>query len=331
MSFNRLFVLAAGCGLLSIVACGGGSDNPSPDATIIPEGTHYGYVVSKVSLPPPNAQLASYSLDLGGPKSNKLDGQVENVLGSFLISIGMAAKIDIQGTLTEAVDRGTILLLADVQTESFTTAGASSFGVKFGENPQPKPCTDDSDLTTCGQHLKGGATFSVASNSPTNTALTGAFVNGILNGGPGNLSLQIALGSTDPIILNLVGARVKATAVSETGMTAIVGGLLLQQELNDHVFPAVAAQLNAVLVRDCGEEASRTLPSCNCQSTGALLMGVFDLSPKDCKVSLDEVETNPFTAALQSGDICSQASCPANAADALSIGVKIEAVKASFQ
>jgi hypothetical protein len=330
MIFNRLFVLAASCGLSFVVACGS-SDNPSPDATITPEGTHYGYVVSKVSLPPNDNQLAAYSLDLGGPKSNKLDGQTENVLGSFLASIAMMTMVDIQGTLTEAVDRGTIVLLADVQTESFTTAGSSSFGVKFGANPQPKPCTDDSDLTTCGQHLKGGATFSVASDSPANTALTGAFVNGTFNGGPGNLSLQIALGSTDPILLNLVGARVKATAVSETGMTAIVGGLLLQQELNDHVFPAVTAQVNAILVRDCGAEDARTLPTCACHGTGALLMGVFDLAPKDCKVSLDEVTGSPVTAAITSGDTCSQASCPANAADALSIGVKIEAVKASFQ
>jgi hypothetical protein len=332
MSFNRLFVLAAGCGLLSVVACGGGSGDSGPDAAITPTGTHYGYVISKVSLPPgPLApQVAPYSIDLGSPTSNKLDNSADNVLGASLATLATIGMFDIQGTLTEAVDRGNIILLADVQTESFTTAGASSFGVKVGATPTPKPCTDDADLATCGQHLKGGAAFTIASDSPTNDSLKGGFVNGTFSAGPGDLSLQIALGSTQPIALNLVRARIKATSVSDTGMTAIVGGLLLAQELNDHVLPAVHDQLNAILLRDCGPELDRHLPDCGCHGTGTLLQGEFDKSPEDCLVSIDEVKNDGLTAGLLMPDTCSTASCPANAADALSIGIKIEAVKASF-
>jgi hypothetical protein len=326
MTLPRSFFLAAAFTLpLSILACGS-DDKGIPDAPVItPEGTHYQYVVSKLEVPVTAKQKTDFGLDLGGDRSSTPDGTVDNALETLLQGLVDLAKFPLQDTVNESVNQGSIILLADLQTTSFTAAGAAGLSVKFGANPQPAACTDATD-TTCGHHLNGDASFSIASSSPTSSSVTGTIAGGTLSAGPGNLSIQIALGTTAPITLNLVNARVKATAISETGMTAVIGGELLETELQTNVFPAVTEQIAAVVARDC----TGTAPDCACTSTGATLIGFLDKTPADCVISLDEVAHGAF-AQLLAPDVCSQATCGANMTDALSLGVKVTAVKATFQ
>jgi hypothetical protein len=285
-------------------------------------------VASKVSVPTTSTQVTQFGLDLGQRSSNKLDNMPENTLGQSLLTLSqLSASFTIQDTITESVDKGMILLLVDLQTSDFMTTAASSLNVKIGANPVPNACSSDAD-TTCRHHLDGNAMFSIAANSPTDASVTGAFSGGTFTGGPGKLTLQIALGSVEPIPLNLVNARAKATSVSATGMTAILGGLLTTEEVNAHVIPAVYAQIGPLLESDCGPEASRTPPGCGCTGAGILVVSQLDTMPKDCKVTLDEFKNNPFTQGLLQPDICSTASC--TTPDALSVGVQVEAVKATF-
>jgi hypothetical protein len=155
--------------------------------------------------------------------------------------------------------------------------------------------------------------------------VTGTIAGGTLSAGPGNLSIQIALGTTSPITLNLVNARVKATEISETGMTAVIGGELLETELQANVFPAVTEQIAAIVTRDC----TGTAPNCACTGTGATLTALLDNNPRDCVISLNEVAKGTFAQFL-APDVCSQPTCAANMTDALSLGVKVTAVKATF-
>ena len=108
MVLTRSLLLAAACALpLSIVACGsstGGGGTP------VPEGTHYGYVVSKANVPVDPKTATMYGLDLGAAKSGTPDGTVDNRLGQVLGALAMMG-FDIQGTVTTAVNEGSIILL----------------------------------------------------------------------------------------------------------------------------------------------------------------------------------------------------------------------------
>lgn len=326
MTLPRSFFLAAAFTLpLSIIACGSDDKGTTPPDTsvVTPDGTHYQYVVSKLEVPVTAKQKTDFGLDLGGTRSSTPDGTVDNTLGDLLAALAFA-QFPLQAPVDDSVNQGLIILLADLQTTSFTSAAAAGLSVKFGADPQPPACTDATD-TACGHHLQGNASFSIASSSPTSSTVTGAIAGGTLSAGPGNLSIQIALGTTSPITLNLVNARVKATAISEAGMTAVIGGELLETELQTNVFPAVTAQIAAILTRDC----TGTAPNCTCTSTGKTLIDFLDKTPKDCVISESEVEHGPLGGFLLP-DVCSQPTCAANMTDALSLGVKVTAVKATF-
>jgi hypothetical protein len=326
MVSTRSFLLAA-CLPLSLAACGGSEDSGS----VVPEGTHYGYVVSKASVPTSNTQATTYGLDIGASKSGTPDGTVDNRLGEALGTLaGMG--FDIQGTVDAAVAEGSIILLVDFQTKDFTNASAAGLGVKIGTMPVPAACTNPADPTTCGKHLTGSASFSIDPKSPADALVAGKIVNGTFNGGPGDISLQIALGTTQPITLSLLNARAKATTISDAGMTATVGGALSITDLNSQVIPAIATQVEGILARDCGT-GTRTPPTCGCASgsTSVTLLLLFDGKDgtvADCKISVAEIAGNAIIKSLLGPDVCSMDTC--TAPDALSLGIQVQTVKATF-
>lgn len=320
MPVKHSFLVAAICALpLSIVACGGSSDS-----TITPQGPHNGYVVSSVLVPTSDAQTRQYGLDLGSKLSSKQDGLIDNALGAALAGLTML-NFDIQGTINTAVDQGNIILLLDVQTKDFTTSSAAGFGVKLGAMPNPPACNGSGD-TVCRHHLTGSASFQLAADSPTDAVVAGKIASGSFTGGPGDLTLEIALGvASAPLKLNLLRARAQVTGISETGiMSAIIGGLVTQDELNNQIGPAIQVQVAGILTRDCTPAGPP--PGCGCHGTGATLIA-FD-SNADCMLSTTEILTNPVVKGLLQPDSCSTDSC--KAADSLSIGIKVQAVKATF-
>jgi hypothetical protein len=328
MVSTRSFLLAACVLPLSLVACGGSAD----DSAVVPEGTHYGYVVNKAFVPANNREATDYGLDIGASKSGTPDGTVDNRLGEVLGTLaGMG--FDIQGTIDAAVAEGSIILLVDFQTKDFTNASAAGLGVKIGTMPVPAACTNPADPTTCGKHLTGSASFSIDPKSPADALVAGKIVNGTFNGGPGDISLQIALGTTDPITLSLLNARARATTISDAGMTATVGGALSVTDLNTQVIPAIGTQITGILDRDCG--TPRTMPpTCGCTagSTSVTLLTLFDGdiagTVKDCNISTEEIAGHALIKSLLGPDVCSTTTC--TAPDALSLGIQVQTVKATF-
>jgi len=316
---NRLsFVLVS-----LLVACGGGGDG---GGTITPTGPHHQYVVSKANVPTTATQVTQFGLDLGAPKTNKQDGQVDNALGTTLSTLSLM-HINVQGGIDTAVNDGSIILLVDVQTESFDSSNAAGMKVSLGDNPTPAPCTNDADPLTCGQHLKGTGMFSIAANSPTDAALTGTITGGTFDGGPGDVTLQISLGEGDPITLALHGARAEVSGITDTGIaTAKIGGAVSQSDINGQVIPAVAAQITPIITRDCPTPAA---PDCMCVSgsTGATVLSLLD-TDHDCTVTVTEIQNNSLIKSLLGPDVCIEDSC--DKPDALSIGISATAVAATF-
>jgi hypothetical protein len=252
---------------------------------------------------------------------------------------------DIQTTIDKAVAEGSIILLADFQTKDFTNTTAAGIQVFLGDMEMPAACNagevfNETTHTGCGHHLDGTGSFSIAANSPTNAALGGKIVNGTFTGGPGNLSLQIALGGTDAIQLDLIGARAKASSISETGIGSgtsggvVFAGAISKDDIDMKVIPAIQKQLVPIIERDCCGAATspqptcdpNATPACGCMadSTGKTILGLFDTTPKDCTVTVDEIKNNSLIVSLLSPDVT------INGKMALSLGIKATAVKATY-
>ena len=178
MESKRIFVVAVMCTLQPLVACGG-----SDSSAIVPEGTHYGYVVSKTTaVPAQGHQPSELGLDLGSKTSLTPDGKVDNQLGQALVAL-TALMFSVQGALDTAVNNGTISLLIDFQTKDFVTSSAAGLTVKLGDTSVPPACSGPTD-TTCGNQLKGDATFTLKADSPNDAALGGKIVNGTFTATP---------------------------------------------------------------------------------------------------------------------------------------------------
>jgi hypothetical protein len=323
MAFRPLLLAAAV--LPSIVACGG------DDGVVIPEGEHYHYVASQVLVPTTNTQAREYGLDLNGDKT------VDNQLGMVLSTLG-SMGFNIQATIDTAVAEGSIVLLVDFQTKDFTSTTAAGIQVFLGDNNMVTPAactgTETYNPTTkvgCKHHLDGAGSFVIDANSPSNAALGGKIAGGTFTGGPGDLSLQIALGGTEAIQLDLIGARVKGSGLSDTMLgTAtsggiVFGGAITKEDIDTKVIPAIQAQLVPIIARDC-TMLSNPGAGCGCaaDSTGKTVLSLFDTNPKDCAVTVDEIKTNSLIVSLLAPDVT------INGKMALSLGIKASAVKATY-
>jgi hypothetical protein len=290
----------------------------SDDGVAPPEGPHYQYVVSKAFVPTSNPQAVEFGLDLNGDKA--VDNQLGNVLAA-LVTQGF----DVQDAIVEAVDEGAIILLLDLQTKDFASTNAAGLQVKLGDkaSAMPAPCTTDTP-PVCRKHLDGAGSFGIAAGSPDNAAVAGKIIGGTFNGGPGNISLKIALGGPDGVQLDLIGARAKASGMSEGKIDSVIlAGALTEDDLNNQVIPAIHSQIVPIVAADCpGTQA----PDCGCtEGTGRTILNLFDAPPLDCMVSVQEIRDNQLIKSLLSPDVT------IDGTKALSLGIKVEAVKATIR
>ncbi len=312
MAFRPL-LLASALIPMSLVACGGSDGTPTP------EGAHTHYIANKVNVPTSSTESREYGLDLNG------DGTVDNQLGATLAALKSQGNFDIQGTIDTAVNEGSIILLVDFQTKSFTSSSAAGIQVFLGDKAQttPAPCNGSAD-TTCGHHLTGTASTAISATSPNNAALAGKIVGGTFTGGPGKLSLQISLGGNAPIQLDLIGAKVKASGITDTTIGgAIFAGAISKDDIDNKIIPAIPPQLNITIMRDCN--APTMPPGCGCTSgsTGATIISFFDAN-KDCTITPEELKMNSLVMSLLQPDVT------IDGVMALSLGIKATAVGAMF-
>lgn len=297
---------------LPLVACSSDDDGGPP------EGPIYSYVVSEGSLPTSNQQAVEFGLDLNG------DNVVDNQLGAVLAAL-VNQGFDVQDAIKEAVDQGDIILLMDLQTTSFSSAGRSGIKVHLSDkaSAMPAPCTDAADMT-CRKHLDGNGSFAIATGSPDNAAVAGKVVGGTFNGGPGDISIKIALGGPEGVQLNLIGARAKATGMSEAGLdSVVVAGALPEEDLKTQVIPAIHTQLVPIISEACMMPAQM---DCGCPSgTASTILKLFDTAPKDCMVSVQEIADNTLIKSLLAPDVTIEGQ------KALSLGLKVKATKATIR
>jgi hypothetical protein len=273
-----------------LLACGG--DDGGGGDTVDPNGTDTQYVADSVQVPASGGQASSLGLDLDG------DGISDNALGQNL-SILVMQGIDLQGAINEAVDAGTIIVLANLKATALDNATGVGISFYLGANPNPEPCTDPEDITTCGQHLSGDASFDLAANSPSDALIVGQLINGAFETtASGDVTLELdLLGET--LVLNLIAARTAFNASANGLASGRLGGAITEDEARNNILPVLVTLVTGLVAADCmGTED----PCCTGGSTGAVLYDVFD-TDDDCAVSDAEVENNDLVNTILSPDL----------------------------
>lgn len=335
MAFSRpvyfaAAILAASC---SSSSTGGGT------AT----GPHYHYVASKVLVPITAGESTAYGLDLNN------DGVVDNKLGGVLVDLVSLAGISAQASIDQGVLDGSIILLADLQTPDFSSAGTAGMNFYLGTNPNPPACGSGEMVTCtgsgaaetcsgCGDHLQGGASFEVTTNS--NPQATGPISGGIFKAGGTDtkLSLQIALGSGTPIDLNLADAHIQAgglgsamigdpstesNPMSSSGM--IVAGGILMSDLDNNIIPGLIPLLKSEQTLHCGTPAGQGSGGTSCNPSNDTTCSVLVmLMDNTCTITPASVESSAIISELLTPDLTLAEG------SAISVGVKVYATNADF-
>lgn len=314
--------LGALCALYGAVACGNVSDKPldappAPDASSdapLPPPTVYRWVVDKQLIPKSNAEANLYGIDLNG------DGVVDNQLGAVLAAF-IGQGIDLQAITDAAVARGQILMLGEAELGVDSPTGAS-FTMYTGADPQPPACNGAADLV-CRRHLTGSGAIGVAASSAHDPPLAGTIANGTLVAGPGHLEVSVVF-PAGPVLLELIGARVRLQPVAATSLgQSVIAGAVTATQVDTQIFPAMQQSMSLRVAMDC---PGTTPPGCGCASgsQGSTYLNLFDISPKDCKITLDEVRNNTLIKSLFAPDVTIEGQT------ALSVGFAVTAVKATF-
>ena len=252
---------------------------------IDPNGTHHTYVLDSVKVPSNTNEANQVAVDVDG------DGRTENAIGGLLAALISAGHLDLQTQVDAQVQAGNVIILADMQATDLTNATGVGLRVYLGDttNVTPAPCTDANDPNTCGQHLTGDGMFQIASDSPQNAVVIGQNVSGQFTGGPGNITIELALSDAAPLKLSLIGARVKA-GVSDSGLSSgILGGAVTVDDVNNNIIPAVADLIAGILVTS-GCDANAT-PCCPDGTTGASVLSFLDTNG-DCMIPASELQSN---------------------------------------
>ncbi len=340
LTYSRLALALTSSLALALAACGGddgsNGNGAQPDAAGDPEGEHHTYVVDQLQIPTSATEVSRYGLDLDG------DLEPDNALGLVLSALGnVVGEIDLQETLDAQFDAGSLIVLADLQATSLDDASNSAFWVYLGDNPGTDPCADEEE-EDCGYHLDGQTSFDIAANSPTDARVDGSISGGAFSGGPGVVSLSLALvDDIPPLNVDLVGARVEIESVSETGLASgrIGGGITIAQ-IEDELMPAIAAGLTALIEEECEGPGEDPAP-CGCpeDSTSDIVQQTFDTG-ESCDVTTEELLNNDTISTLIQPDVDlldengnfnpTPEDDPDWSPDAMSLGVGFSAVGADF-
>lgn len=317
MDSNGLVALTLPLSLAVVLAACSGEGDAPPKEPETPALVPHHYVVSEASFPADSVQARQLGLDLNA------DGQVDNRMGQLLAALA-ARGVGLQGAQSAALSHGTSIVLLDLELESFVYgAGALSLTEGDPASATPPACTSAEDAQ-CGAHLQGTGSFKPAAWSAPPPALAGSVASGTFTGGPGGLSFPLVLGLDDALPMELQGARVQVSGMSEAGLESVItAGAMTKRDVDTLLVPALVKELAWVVMRDC---VGGSPPGCGClaDSAGKALLGQFEVAPADCTVTQAELASNAVTGPLLEPDL-TVAGQPA-----LSFGMKLKAVKASF-
>jgi hypothetical protein len=284
------------------------------------DGLHCQYVVSELRIPTTQQEAKELGLDLND------NGRTDNSLGQVFAAL-YSYKLGINEKVKEALLRGGIMLLADVQTPS-VQKGYLGMRMFTGTSFTPAACDDENDLNTCGKHLRGLGRFEIDASSGERSLLAGDVIDDVFKGSGGSIPVFVSFGgSMPPVQLELQRARIVAR-VDNDEINGVLAGGITQQQIDQIVLPTTATELNRIVSTQCTATVSPN--TCTCpKDSGAATALYFDKN-RDCRISDSELRTDDIATALFRPDIVAEGDS-GNRQELLSFGVGFTMKPASFQ
>lgn len=297
--------------LIAMLLAGCGTD-PAP----VPTGPHAQYVMRDLVIPATNSAAREYSLDLNG------DRAIDNQLGMVFATL-KSLGLGVDSTAREAVVRGGMTLLVDLQTPDFSASDLAGVTTYLGTAPTPTPCLDPARLETCGQHLLGTGHFSIVPGSASDLGAAPISDRALL-ADVGALAVEIALDPTAPLRLDLYGARIELTGISAQGFRGVIGGAIHTDDVQRVIVPQAAHEIQRIVGAECNQPSGDAPCGCLASSRADLLQDYMDVN-NDCEVTLAEVQKSGVVTSLLAPDV------RVHGEEGLSFGVGIELVPATFE
>jgi hypothetical protein len=265
--------------VLALAACGG-----DPTA----EGDHHHYVVSQMRLPASAAEAPMLALPLqdGGGRNNKF--------GAALAGLPL-------GPITNAaIQHGDLSLLLDLQTRDLVDASAAGVTIRFGENPNPTPCTAPD---SCGHHLTGTGTFDIAFGG-TDETLLGDVIGGTFSSAPNITSIQLGFQRGRPLDIDLLTARVELTGLGDTTIQkGIIAGVISRDFIVGELLLEMKIGFDGFIGDDCSLAPDSTC-MCTTGSLGEQIHFAFGQDPiGGCTLSDELFMAHPGIQALMQSDV----------------------------
>jgi hypothetical protein len=313
---------------------GGGGDDDDTQDVFPTTGAYVHFASDTINVPSTPAESTQFGLNIDGDSQ----GHVDNALGGLLAALSMNG-LDAQASLNESIAAGKLVLLHSIRSDDATLMADDSVGwrVYIGdkhETPAP-PVFDGTD------------TFTVDATSQQDSFVVGSLTAGQFNGGPGTVSIQISLAGSDPLRLDLIGARIKAT-VTPTGVTTgVLGGAVTNDDIQNNILPAVVPLVNSAILTNDGVDGALVMCPANpcpptnvkgeavtCDTDRGLCLSassknVLNLldADKDGTVTLAEIQSNSIVSSLLAPDVDMDKN---GTKESLSVGIGFTTVAAMF-
>lgn len=247
------------------------------DPSTQPQGATEQFVADRIYVPLTPRDAWFMGVDVNG------DGKVDNEVGLAMagmtnsLSSSGSPGVDFQGAIDSALAEGRLALQVDIQG---LAAPSDAVAVQLADNPP----------------------------------LVGPLKDGEFATEPGSITVPINLGTSQPALLPLLGARIaskNAIAIGTSFGDVEIGGALTPDDVNTILLPAVLPAITKVVQRDCcglptSPGGATCVPSsCGCiaNSAGAQLVDSFDSTPRDCVVTASEIAANSLAQSLLAPDV----------------------------
>ncbi len=303
----RAFALTASL-ILAATGCADDAPAEDPCASPVPEGVHYQYVVSHLDMPTDAESSRALAQDLDGDPQ----GRPDNAMGQILSAVQGSFGYDFDAEANGLIADGSIIPLLDLQATDLVTATHVGLEVLHGVDLDGDPSNNGSGQETFGIDATRGSGL-----------LVGCIADGQVEAGHGAVPVAFTFpGLGEAFVVRLEGARIVAQ-VDADGLSGLIGGGMSQQTIDDDFVPALQRGFDNIVVRDCPTGSG----SCTSDFAAGLL-DLFDTSPKDGRITVDELRNSSLIATLLAPDIDLDHD---GENDHLSVGLGFTAVPATIQ
>lgn len=228
------FFACSGGGGSNGPANNGNNENPLPNPCGDVGGSAYEYVITDIYVPRSLSEGVGVDYDGNGSVDNKL----ANLMGALL---NESSEFEVNSRLDDAIAQGDLVVLGRILANNFTgdsTVAVSVFEGDFtGSNPADIPA--------------GTGTFVRDAQSANEGTLCGrVYGAGMLQAGPGDVSLSLLVSGTQTLALVLHHARMEGIASADGWQDMVIAGLALPDDLKNSIIPNYVDNVNEEIQKD---------------------------------------------------------------------------------